>query len=358
MKPCHLLPAAPAAQGGCRQPSSRARAGPCPAFLEPAAARQYSTRPRDRAGSTLRGLGDLDRWPCPAAPSRPQPWPRRSASASLHKRSADPRQRCRQRPRRSIRQPLCGIDHRGNICLPTRPAGSGVDLGARQRGTGLRALAGPHGSDLPAGSEHTDDPRVAATTFPAPPPTPLRTVDPPPPGPARSQLVGGRRPTTPAASKAPACCLPPDPPLALIGNTVGRILPPLVLDKAITGRSAQARRDPALRPSRTSGATMPAHPALRLPIRATRLLPSIPGPRPDGRGSGARAGLSIAFALLVGYHAEAALLERLPPSPEPVSRRCLTTPASMACRPDPPVRGANRDSQRARLLRGSGRGTP
>lgn len=58
---------------------------------------------------------------------------------------------------------------------------------------------------------------------------------------------------------------------------------------------------------------MPAHPAPRLPTSRHTTPALHPRPRPDGRGRGARAGLSIAFALLVGSHAEAALPEPLPP---------------------------------------------
>ncbi|MBV2263514.1 MAG: hypothetical protein KUL79_08135 [Thauera sp.] len=133
-------------------------------------------------------------------------------------------------------------DHRGEHLLADPASRIGVDLAARTNAAPASALlAGPHGLDLPAGTEYTGTIQVSARDVPglAPFDTLGLTI-------RRHQVLlghnwaaAGSADYTRRIERAGPFAYPIQP-LALIGNTVGRVLPPLVLDEPIEVGRVQA----------------------------------------------------------------------------------------------------------------------
>lgn len=127
------------------------------------------------------------------------------------------------------------IDHRGEHLLADPASRIGVDLAAHANAAPASALlAGPHGLDLPAGSEHTGTIHVSPRDVAGLPPFDTLGLSI-----RRHQILLGHNWSAAGSTDYARRIEDAGPlaypirPLALIGNTVGRLLPPLVLDKAI-----------------------------------------------------------------------------------------------------------------------------
>lgn len=126
-------------------------------------------------------------------------------------------------------------DHRGHHLLDDPASRIAVELAAREDSTpAVALLAGPRGLDLPTGNEHAGTIRVTPRDIPGLPPFENLGL-----AISRHQILLGH--TWSAAGSVDYArrieragpLAYPIQPLALIGSTVGRILPPLVLDRAI-----------------------------------------------------------------------------------------------------------------------------
>ena len=126
-------------------------------------------------------------------------------------------------------------DHRGEHLLSDPASRVGVELGSHTDTAPASALlAGSLGLDLPAGTEYTGTIRVSPRNVPglAPFDTLGLTIH-------RHQVLLGHNGSAAGSAEYARRIEDAGPlaypiqPLALIGNTLGRVLPPLVLDEAI-----------------------------------------------------------------------------------------------------------------------------